>query len=160
MTFAGIEFMAVYDMSYPYAYRPKGPQRRAMRLLRTLLTAEQRRVLRAGSGFYMTGSLGGRYRLFPACGVAWRVERHGKLEIHSAAYCLHDPELELPPADVTVQHLLLLRSDEEAFLRRANIRLLPHMGWDSEWMRHHCHANKQRRARASREVVDALRQAA
>jgi len=54
------------------------------------------------------------------------------------SYCLHDPENELPPADVTIGHLLLLRTDEPRFLRLANATDARGPGcglWNGDWLR-------------------------
>ncbi len=126
------------------ASRKSGAQKRARGLLRSLLSKEQRRQLRSSHGFQVVGSLGGRYRLHPETGSAERLERHGKRWFGVVRYCLHDPGRELPPADVSVSHLLLLRADEGEFLRVANATV--DNPWDGEWRRR---LNAERRRRAA-----------
>lgn len=100
--------------------RRGGGQRRAMRLLRSWLTLAQAQQLRAGA-FRVRGSAGGWYRLWPGVGHAERVERHGRYWYTCGGYCLHEEGHVLPPADRTLAHLLLLRTDEPAFIAEANL---------------------------------------
>jgi hypothetical protein len=121
--------------------RRKGPQRRAMRLLRSWLSAAQREQLRRNRSFVARGSRGGRYRIVPGTGVTQRIERHGKRDYARSSYCLH-PDEWIPPADIAIAHLLLLRTDEAAFLRRANEHRTEL--WDGAYLR------RLREARAAR----------
>jgi hypothetical protein len=95
------------------------PQRRALRLFRSWLSACERAELRVRRHVTVTGSLGGRYRIMPATGVTLRIERHGQRWFGRSSFCLH-PDEWVPPADVALGHYLCLRTDEAAFLRSAN----------------------------------------
>lgn len=112
-----------YQIQY-YRWR-KGPgrqaQRKAMVLLRSLLDDKQRRALAAHSSVYVRGNQGGHYRLWPWSGTVEAVERRRTRYRARKLFCIHDPEDTVPPADSTVAHLLLLRSDEAAFLDTANV---------------------------------------
>jgi hypothetical protein len=114
-------------------------QRRGMKLLRRLLSAEQRRQLRNSKDFLVVGSLGGVYRLRPANGRTERVERHGTRWFVRESYCFHDdrivPEEALPDADLTIAHLLLLVADEGEFLARANASTRRDQLWNGEYLR-------------------------
>lgn len=120
---------------YRRAQRPA--QRRALALFRSLLTpaelAEYRRTR------YVTIHAFSHYRLYPNTGVVQAIERHGSRWYVKGVYCYHEPqgEARLPNADRSVAHLLLLRYDEEAFLREANVRWLEwaNRGWDGQWRR-------------------------
>ena len=130
--------------------RRGGPeQRRALRLLRTWLTPTQRRDLRNRREFAVTGSVGGRYRLRPATGAAQAVERHGTREFAiGTIFCLHDPAEILPPADVSLAHLLMLLTDELGFLTSANHHVSHSTLWDGVWLRR-LHAARRARAEAA-----------
>lgn len=122
-------------------------QRRACALLRSLLSpAQQAEWRRSHKTFTVTGSAGGRYRLCPTTGGAWRLARHGRYDIGVASFCLHDPERQVPPADETIGHLLWLLADEPAFCARANMTVRPHAGWDGAWLRACAAARRARRA--------------
>lgn len=111
-------------------------QRRAMRLLRSLLSPAQRAMLRTRSEFLAVCPSGNVYRLYPRTGMVWRVDRHGKNWYVRTAYCIHeDKESGIPPADRTIAHLLLLLTDEEEFLRTANARNSRDQMWNSEYLR-------------------------
>lgn len=114
-----------------------GPaQHRALCLLRTWLTPQQRRDLRTRREFAVTGSAGGRYRLRPATGSVQAVERHKTREFAiGTTFCLHDPENALPAADVTLAHLLMLWTDEPGFLAASNHHAPTNMLWDGAWLR-------------------------
>lgn len=121
----------------------KEPQRRALKLLRSWLTSEQRAEWRSSRQVTVIGSAGGRYRLYPQTGTTLRVERHGKRWWGVASFCLH-PDHWIPPADIALAHLLNLRTDEPAFLARANEHKT-HL-WDGAYLRRLYAA---RRARAA-----------
>lgn len=111
-------------------------QRRALRLLRSYLTEDQKAELRRSRKFTVRGPSGNVYRLIPNTGAVQRVSIHGKNGYIESLYCYHDPERELPPADLTLAHLLLLANDEERFLREANEHVFEHtMRWNGEWLR-------------------------
>ena len=118
---------------------------RALRLFRSWLTPAELEEYRRRRHVTLTGSAGGRYRLLPVTGSAQRVERHGSREYCRATYCLHPVE-PVPPADISLGHYLLLKTDEPAFLEEANAseRRL----WDGDWLRQ---LNARRRERKKRE---------
>jgi len=122
-------------------------QRRAMRLLRTFLSAEQRRTVASGGRFLVVGSLGGVYRLHPHHGAVERVERHGRHWFATVSYCLHDDGREMPPADLALAHMLWLLSDEAQFLAVANARPMMSELWNGEYLR------RIREARARRALA-------
>jgi len=123
-------------------------QRRARGLLCSLLSTDQRAELGRRRYVTVVGSAGGIYRLFPGTRGAQRVVRHGRHWYAAASYCLHDPENELPPADVTVAQMLLLMADEPAFLATANAT--PSFLWDGQWLRR---LRARRREEAGRAVT-------
>jgi hypothetical protein len=114
-----------------------GVQRRAYRLLRSLLSADQRRDLSRLGYFRVTARSGQTYRLDPRRGHAERVERHGSRWFSRKSYCLHDEEDagKMPPADVTVGHLLMLVADESVFLATANETARDDQLWNSAYLR-------------------------
>jgi hypothetical protein len=114
-----------------------GPQRKAMRLLRGLLSPTQRRDLSRLRYFHVAAPSGTTYRLDPRRGHAELVERHGRRYFVRRAYCLHDEDDagKLPPADVTVAHLLLLLVDEAAFLAAANMTPRDDQLWNRDYLR-------------------------
>ena len=135
---------------YAYALRQRRrnrpiAQRKAMRLLRTLLSPEQRRTLRSGRYFYVTTWSGVTFRFLPRCGFTERVERHGKRWYSRSHFCLHDDNEELPPADIVMAHLLLIISNEGKFLAMANEHETRRQLWNGEYIR------GMRRARIERE---------
>lgn len=68
------------------------------------------------------------------------VERHGSREFAvGPTFCLHDPEQVLPPADVSLAHLLMLRTDEPGFVSAANQYESRSMLWNSDWLRRRAH---------------------
>lgn len=115
----------------------KPAQRKARRLLRSLLAPRQRSELRRLSYFYVTTPGGTTYRLDPRRGYAERVERHGRKWFVKRAYCLHDEpdEGKLPPADVTIAHLLLILADEPTFLATANESRRDDQLWNGAYLR-------------------------
>jgi len=125
--------------------RVKHAQRKAMRLLRSYLSADQRRQLRQRGEFMVHASHGGVYRICPSTGNVWGVELHGRHYFGVRTYCYHDPENELPDADLSVAHLMLLSCDEPAFLAAANVRERPPQCWDGEWLRTLAAARRDRR---------------
>lgn len=128
--------LATHIIQYERRRRGTPEQRKAMRLLRTWLTPEQRGELQRRRYFSVTGSAGGRYRIMPGSGVTAKLERHGAREFgHACSYCLHDELGELPKADVALAHLLLLTTDEPRFLSLANHHDRANMMWNGEWLR-------------------------
>jgi len=121
--------------------RARSARRRAVQLLRSYLSDDQRHQLRARHGFRAVGSAGGVYRLDPTRGRVERVERHGSRWFAIRSYCLHDyaedapDQQRIPVADLTLQHLLLLSADEPAFLAAANATNRLDMLWNGDWQR-------------------------
>lgn len=130
-----------------------GPQKRALRLLRGLLSDEQVAQLRRSRSFRITLPSGRTYGFSPNSGAVRLLERHGSRWFMVGLYCLHEEPLDMfaaegmpgmvtvdaiPLADRTIAHLLLLLADEGRFLAEANYTpFRRHMGWDPEWMRRH-----------------------
>ena len=122
-------------------------QKRAMGLFLSLLTPAQRAEYRCTRRVLLRGSAGGRYRLRPSTGRVCQVEKHGSRWYTVTSYCLHDPDGALPPADSSIGHLLLLLSDEPAFLAEANAtdRRSTTL-WNGPWLRRLRRAQIARRA--------------
>jgi hypothetical protein len=116
--------------------RRKPAQAKARRLLRGLLSREQRRQLARLRYFYAIAPSGHVYRLDPRAGHVERVERHGRRWFAKESYCLHDDpdENKMPPADVTIAHLLWLLADESAFLATANARRRDDQLWNRAYL--------------------------
>jgi hypothetical protein len=132
----GLLGMYAYEVRRRRRYKPVA-QRKAMKLLRSLLSAEQKRSLRAGRYFYVTTKSGATFRFLPRSGFTERVERHGKHWFMKSHFCLHDAESsdQMPPADIVVAHLLLINADEGKFLAMANEHASQSQLWDGEYMR-------------------------
>lgn len=114
------------------------PQRRAMGLLRSLLSPDQRRQLRQQKCFRATAASGNIYRFFPRSGHCELVTRHGRHHFRRIGYCVHDDRDDpdaMPPADLTVAHLLMILADEPGFLATANARDLRDQLWNGEYLR-------------------------
>ena len=113
------------------------PQRLAMRLLRGLLSNEQARSLNRSGDFLVPAKSGSIYRLTPRMGLAERVEKHGRKWFVKQAFCLHDErdESRMPPADVTIAHLLMLIADEPGFLKTANSHRRDNQLWNRDYLR-------------------------
>lgn len=96
------------------------PDRRAERVLSAHLTIDQADTLATFGWFDITSQHGNRYRIYRGQVVnVYRLVagRSGRLR-SVAGYCLRsDPPM--PDADVMLTQLLLLRTDEDAFLQRA-----------------------------------------
>jgi len=101
------------------------PQRVARALLRTLLDPEQlAQSYVAHRGIDVIGpDTGMMYRLFANAGVTQLVSPGVNGMHYEGSFCLHGDE-ELPPADVSIAHLLWIRTDEMGFLETANFH--PH----------------------------------
>lgn len=152
-TLSAIAIIAAYEENrLDVRYR----NRKAMRLLRGLLSDRQREQLRRRHySFTATGSDGGEYRLWPYWGTIERLERHGKYLISVETFCYHDPEGELPPADLSIAHMLLLSVDEGAFLKAANRTARIHQGWNGEWHQQ-LRAARQRRDELAAMMIAAV----
>lgn len=135
---------AVYEISFQRRIGPR--QRRAQRLLRQWLPLPQRVELKYTREFRVTGSAGGRYKFRPSCGYTYRLERHGQYEYCVSRFCFHDEAEELPNADLTLAHYLLIVTDEPAFLAAANEHPMKSSQWDGAWRRR---LNQARRDRAA-----------
>lgn len=106
-------------------------QRRAYKLLRSLLTAAQNDQLTRCGYLHITGTMGGLYRLDPTHGKVYKCLSLGGRYHRVISFCFHDPNYVMPPADLTIGHMLWLLSDEGAFLAEANSTV-----WAlSRWMR-------------------------
>lgn len=114
-----------------------GAQRKARRLLRQLLAPSQRASLSRLGHFYVTAPSGSTYRLDPRLGRAERVEKHKGRYFAKRSYCLHDADDggKMPPADVTIAHMLLLLADEAAFLATANESPRDDQLWNGDYLR-------------------------
>lgn len=110
-------------------------QRRAMSLLRSWLPDPQRQQLRRSRKFKVRGSAGGRYRLYPSTGTTSRIERHGSRDFAVQTFCLHPPDVSLPPADISLAHYLLLVTDEPRFLATANATDRLTQLWNGDYLR-------------------------
>lgn len=130
--------------------RRSAAQKRAMGLLRSLLTPEERAHLRRTHGrcFHVVGSAGGVYRLRPRSRSAERVEKHGSRWFAVERFCYHDPDNELPPADVTIGQMLLLRCDEPGFRAAANVTPALDMLWNGDYLRRFSRRSRHRRGLA------------
>lgn len=114
------------------------PQRKAMKLLRSLLSPDQKRQLRQGKVFVVVAPSGNGYRFCPQSGSVIRVTRHGDRWFRLTSYCLHDDRDDpdaMPPADLTVTHLLMILADEQEFLATANARDVRDQLWNGEYLR-------------------------
>lgn len=111
-------------------------QKRALGLFLSLLSPAQRVEYRKTRRVTVRGNAGGWYRLRPTTGRVSQVEPHGVRWYAVTSYCLHDPNGDLPPADSSVGHLLLLSTDEPSFLATANAtdRRSTTL-WNGEWLR-------------------------
>lgn len=127
--------------------RNSASRRRARRLFASWLTDAERRELKQRRAVTVVGSAGGRYRLRPTGGATASIERRGTRWFALGTYCLHPTELELPHADIALAHLLLLKTDEPAFLREANF--YPSQLWDGAWLRRLNAARRERAANPS-----------
>lgn len=113
-------------------------QRRAMALLRSLLTREQRRQIGREKCFTATAPSGNRYRFFPGTGAVVRITKHGSRWFRHTSYCVHDERDDpdaMPPADLTVAHLLMIMADEPGFLATANARDMRDQLWNGDYLR-------------------------
>ena len=139
--------LAMHEIRLRQQQRPPA-QRRAMRLLRSLLSAEQLQQLRRRKVIRLFGSAGGHYELSPCTGMVRALERHGMHFYSVRSFCLHEPDGDpiLPPADRSVAHLLMLLTDEPAFVATANVTERRPDCWNGEWRRRLNAARRQRAA--------------
>jgi hypothetical protein len=81
-----------------------------------------------------------------------RIVRHGQRWFRRTAYCVHDdpddPDA-MPPADLTVAHLLMVLADEAEFLATANARDVRTQMWNGDYLR-----RMRRRRLAATELGD------
>ena len=95
-------------------------QSRAEQLLMTLLNDEQVRTYREHGWFEVRGSRGGRYRIRNR-GQAGNVDLMPEIgNERDVSYCCHPPG-QLPNADAHVAQMLHLVTDEDDFLKTANV---------------------------------------
>lgn len=146
--------LALYEARVRAARRNPA-QRRALRLLRSLLSPEQRRQLRTRGSFRAVGSQGGVYRLSPGTGQVEGLELRGRHFFCFRTFCLHEPAgaEALPAADRSIAHLLLLSTDEAGFTQTANITERPPGCWNGEWRRQLREARSRRQQRAAEASV-------
>lgn len=128
-----------YQRSLTDHYYSRG-QRRAMRLLGRYLSPEQKRSARRNLRFYVQAKSGRVYELNPRTGNVSEVVKRGARFYRIQSFCLHDysskPEdwkERMPPADLSLAHLLLLSCDEQRFLDEANATLRIPDGWPEKW---------------------------
>lgn len=112
-------------------------QKRARVFFRSLLSREQRRELTRASSVVVTVASGRSYRITPRMGCVERVTRHKGRWFACERYCLHDEQDDdaMPPADLSAAHLLMLLSDEAAFLATANARDARDQLWNRDYLR-------------------------
>jgi hypothetical protein len=91
------------------------PDEKATALLEAVLPADARAELRAEKSFSVTGSAGGLYKL--RIGRSGNVQREHDGKV--TRYCIH-PVDAVPDADTVLAQVLLLWTDEPAFLSIAN----------------------------------------
>lgn len=129
--------LACYEIRMRLRVGSPKATRRAYRLLRRFLTPSQQAELTRTRMFTVVGRSGRLYRLAPATGTVYEVERHGKHCFIIRSFCVHpDDAVILPLADTTVAQLLLLSSDEDEFLRVAIAKdRRSDQLWNGEWMR-------------------------
>lgn len=98
------------------------PQRLAKGLLRTLLTDEQVTQLAiAHRGVDVIGpETGLLYRLHPTTGITNLMSPSALGAHYEGYFCLHGDD-DLPPADISIAHLLWIVNDEMGFLASANV---------------------------------------
>jgi hypothetical protein len=130
--------------AYEIRRKRKPADRKAMKLFKSWLTPEQLLEWRRSQCVTITGSEGGRYRIYPRMGVTHGIELHGTRWFAMHHFCYHDVEVTLPKADVALAHLLLITTDESYFLIAAN-RSRNTSLWDGAWLRR---LNQARRERA------------
>lgn len=148
--------IAAYELHLRFSMRPaaRRAQRKAMRLLRSNLSAQQRTHLRTCGYFYVRASSGGVYRLYPGYANVERVVLHRTRYYPTHHYCLHpdlasEPDDNLPSADISLSHLLWLYTDEGMFLSTANERPCRTQLWDGEYLRRMRAARRARQERAN-----------
>lgn len=103
--------------------RASKAQRKALGLLRSFLTPEQRATLRR-QRYVEVETPTALYRLYPSSGITRRVVRRKSKTYATIRYCYHDADALLPPADVSLAHFLMLHADEWGFLTSANAYLV------------------------------------
>jgi hypothetical protein len=94
---------------------PTEADERALTLLRTVLPREACQTLDADGSFVVEGSAGGRYQLRVGRSGNVQREHDGKV----TRFCIHPVEA-VPDADTVLAQVLLLWTDEPAFLSIAN----------------------------------------
>lgn len=95
---------------------------RARQLLMSHLSPSQQRDFEELDGFWVTSELGNLYWVTPRTAV--RFDKDGRALQH---YCIHAEDHSIPPEDNALARMLVLKCDEEMFLRAAN------PGTPSEW---------------------------
>lgn len=103
------------------AQRLQSAESRAEKLLRSMLTADQKAMLTAHGYFEVFGSAGNLYRInWGTAGNVDHIDHDGR---RAAVLCAHPDMREqwLPTADVMLAQMLALMTDEPAFIRKANV---------------------------------------
>lgn len=95
---------------------------RARQLLMSHLSPSQQRDFEELDGFWVTSQFGNLYWVTPRTAV--RFDKDGRALQH---YCIHAEDAEVPPEDNALARMLVLKCDEEMFLRTAN------PGLPSDW---------------------------
>lgn len=90
---------------------------KAKALLESMLTSEQIAQLAANRWFEVVSQHGRRYRINQ--GQTGNVQRLKKDGTHEARFCIHPGE-SVPDEDAMLAQMLLLRTDEDSFLKIAN----------------------------------------
>lgn len=91
----------------------------ALALLMELLTEDQVTTMREAGYFEVTGSAGGRYRI-RTNGQTGNVDRLDDQSRRVASLCAHPPG-GLPDSDAHLAQMLALVTDEDTFVRTANV---------------------------------------
>jgi len=159
-----VYFLARYEAEYREARKNarSGPQRRAMKLLRSFLNPEQLKQLKrsGNSTFLVQGNEGHTYKLCVRTGNVVRVEKHGKHWEWQYRYCIHDDAKlapdgkRMPPGDLSLQHMLMLMTDESGFVATANVTPRDNMRRTAEWREIATAQAKRHRAEAEARLTD------
>ena len=129
---------------YSLKFKRSAADRKALRLFASWLSPAQRAEYRRNRCVKIRGSAGGTYRVHPQTGTTRRVELHGSRWFGKASYCYHDPDGDLPKADVALAHVLMIQTDEPGFLAVANEHRSNQL-WNGEWLRTCAQMRKRRR---------------
>ena len=101
----------------------KQARKRARKLLKASLDAEQRRELKRKGYFHVSGSRGNVYRV--ASRFPFNVRLAGYAKPSRVFFCLEAEDPLVPVEDVMLAQKLMLEQDEGEFLRVANMTYIP-----------------------------------